>query len=101
MIVYNTTIKIDASIMNDWLTWLKEEHIPAILKTGCFTNARILRLLETDDEDGATYAIQYYAESKALYNQYIEKFSGIMLQKSFKEWGNQFISFSSVMEVVN
>ena len=87
--------------MSDWLIWLKEEHIPGILKTGCFTSARILRLLETDDENGPTYAIQYYAESKALYNQYIEKFSGIMLQKSFNKWGNQFISFSSVMEVVN
>ena len=87
--------------MNDWLNWLKEEHIPGILKTGCFTSAGILRLLETNDEDGPTYAIQYYAESKALYNQYIEYFSGIMLQKSFDKWGNQFISFSSVMEVVN
>ena len=87
--------------MNHWLSWLKEEHIPGILETGCFTGARILRLLETDDEDGPTYAIQYDAESKALYNQFIEKFSGIMLQKSFNKWGNQFISFSSVMEVVN
>jgi len=101
MIIYNVTTKVDSAIQHEWLSWLKEEHIPDILNTGCFTNANILQLLETDDTDGPTYAIQYLAESKALYNRYIEKFAGIMRQKSFDKWGNQFIAFRSVMQVVN
>ncbi len=101
MIIYNVTIKVDSSIQNEWLTWLKEEHLPDILNTGCFTNANILRLLETDDSEGPTYAIQYHAESKALYNLYIEKFAGFMRQKSFDKWGDQFIAFRTVMQVVN
>ena len=101
MIIYNVTIKVDASIHHEWLSWLKQEHIPDIIKTGCFTSANILRLLETDDIDGPTYAIQYFAESKALYNIYIEKYAGLMRQKSFDKWGNQFIAFRSLLEVVN
>jgi Domain of unknown function (DUF4286) len=101
MIIYNVTIKVDYSIQSEWLSWLKEEHIPGILDTGCFTNANILQLLETDDTEGPTYAVQFHAESKALYNRYIEKFSGIMLQKSLDKWGGQFIAFPSVMQVVN
>ncbi|MEP7256261.1 MAG: DUF4286 family protein [Ferruginibacter sp.] len=101
MFVYNVTIKVHESIKTEWLTWLKEEHIPEIIKTGCFKQATILRLLETDDTEGPTYAIQYQAESKAMYNQYIEKFAGIMRQKSFDKWGDKFIAFRSVMQVVN
>lgn len=101
MIIYNVTIKVDASIHHEWLSWLKQEHIPDIINTGCFTSANILRLLETDDIDGPTYAIQYFAESKALYNIYIEKYAGLMRQKSFDKWGNQFIAFRSLLEVVN
>jgi len=101
MIIYNMTIKVDPSIHQGWLTWLKEEHIPAILNTGCFTNAKVLRLLETDDSDGPTYAVQYYAESKAEYNRYMETFAGKMRQRSFEKWSDQFIAFSSVMQVVN
>ncbi len=101
MIIYNVTIKIDFSIQKEWLTWLKEEHIPDILHTGCFTNARILQLLETDDTEGPTYAIQYYAESKSMYNLYIEKYAGLQRQKFFDKWGDQFIAFRSVMQVVN
>ncbi|MEO5891354.1 MAG: DUF4286 family protein [Ferruginibacter sp.] len=101
MIIYNITIKVDPSIQDEWLAWLKEVHIPDILNTGCFTKANILRLLETDDTDGPTYAVQYHAESKAIYNRYIEKFSVILMQKSFEKWGDHFLSFPSVLQVVN
>jgi hypothetical protein len=101
MIIYNVTIKVDESIHPQWLVWLQEEHIPDVINTSCFTKATILRLLETDDSEGPTYAIQYFAESKALYNRYIEKFAPEMRQRSFDKWGNGFVAFRSVMQVVN
>ena len=101
MIIYNVTIKLDHSIHESWINWLKEEHVPEVINTGCFTKATILRLLETDDSDGPTYAIQYFAESKSFYNRYIEKFAGVMREKSFEKWGDKFIAFRSVMEVVS
>ncbi|MEO6718731.1 MAG: DUF4286 family protein [Ferruginibacter sp.] len=101
MIIYNVTIKVDISIQDEWLTWLKEEHVPLVLSTGCFTGATISRLLEVDDVEGPTYTIQYHAESKALYNRFIENYATDMRQKSFDRWGNRFIAFRSVMQVVN
>jgi len=101
MIIYNVTIKVAAPIEEAWLQWLKAEHIPDVLATGCFTHAVATRLLEIDDSEGPTFAVQYHAESKALYNKYIDKFAGIMRQKSFDKWGNQFIAFRSVMQIVN
>lgn len=101
MIIYNVTIKIDHSIHEQWIKWLKEEHVTEVINTGCFTSATIVRILEIDDSEGPTYAVQYFAESKSLYNRYIEKFAGVMRQKSFDKWGEKFIAFRSVMEVVN
>ncbi len=101
MIIYNVTIKVDHSIAAAWLTWLKDEHIPDIIATGCFTHATILHLLEADDTEGITYAVQYHAESKALYNHYIEQFSDEMRKKGMDKWGNKFIAFRSVMQLVH
>ena len=101
MFIYNVTNKVNHSIATLWLSWLKEEHIPDVLSTACFTNATILRLLETDDSEGPTYAIQYRAESKAFYNLYIEKFAAAMRQKSFDKWGDKFMAFRTLMQVVN
>ena len=40
MIIYNVTVKVDHSIADDWLSWLQQEHIPEIIATECFTDAR-------------------------------------------------------------
>ncbi|RYY00682.1 MAG: DUF4286 family protein [Gammaproteobacteria bacterium] len=100
MIIYNVTVKVEQSIADAWLKWLLEEHLPAIMSTGCFASNKVVRLLEVDDSEGPTYAIQYHADSKAGYNRYIEMHAAAMRQKSFDKWGNRFISFRSVMEVV-
>lgn len=101
MHIYNVTIKIQEQIHAAWLQWLRDEHVPEVIATGCFIKATILRLEDIDDSEGPTYAIQYLAENRNAYNRYIEKFAAAMRQKSFDKWGDQFIAFRSVMEVVN
>lgn len=54
MLIYNITTKVDHSIADAWLQWMKEEHIPEVIATGCFSQSRILRLLEVDETDGLT-----------------------------------------------
>jgi hypothetical protein len=101
MFIYNVTTKVDHSIHQAWLQWIKQEHIPDIINTGCFTHATVLHLLEIDDHDGPTYAVQYHAESKALYNRYIEKFAPLMRQKAMSKWGNKLIAIRSIMQIID
>lgn len=101
MIIYNVTTKVNYSIAADWLTWLKEEHIPDIINTGCFSHAVILHLLEADDEEGITYAVQYHTENKAFYTRYVESNASLMRKKAMDKWGDKCIAFRSVMQVVN
>ncbi len=101
MFIYNVTIKVRADIAIEWLNWLNNEHIPEIINTGCFIEAAVLKLLEIDDSEGPTYAVQYKAESKAAYNLYIERHANVLRQKSFEKWGDAFIAFRSVMQVIN
>ena len=101
MFIYNVTIKVEKAIAADWLQWLKDEHIPDLIATGCFSQATILRLLEIDDAEGPTYAVQYQAASRELYDRYIERYASIMRQKAFDKWGNRFIAFRSIMELVH
>lgn len=101
MIIYNVTIKVHESIKAQWLQWLKEEHIPDVINTGCFSHAVVMRLIEVDDTEGPTYAVQYHAQSKGLYNNYIENHASQMRQKGYDKWGDKFIAFRTVMQVVN
>jgi hypothetical protein len=100
MFIYNVTIKIDWSIHEAWLQWMQQEHMPEVVSTGCFTHAQLLRLLETEEEEGPTYAAQYFAESRPDYNRYIELYAAGMRQKAIDKWGDRFIAFRSLMQVV-
>ena len=101
MIIYNVTVKVEHSIAGQWLDWLKEEHIPDIISTGCFTHATILHLFEADDAEGITYAVQYHTTAKTLYDRYIEQFAETMRKKAQDKWGGKFIAFRSLMRVVH
>jgi len=100
MIIYNVTIKVEEQIADNWLQWLLNNHIPEIMQTNCFIDYKVVRLLEVDDSEGPTYAVQYYAHSKADYNRYIELYASRMRKLSFEKWGEHVMAFRSVMEVV-
>ena len=100
MFIYNVTIKIDWSIHDDWVQWMLHEHLNEMVNTGCFKHATLLRLLEVDEKEGPTYAAQYFAESKSDYNRYIERYSTVIRQKYFDKWGDNFVAFRSLMQLV-
>jgi hypothetical protein len=100
MLIYNVTVKVDWAIHDAWVTWMQQEHIPEVLATGCFNHSQFLRLLETDETEGPTYAAQYFAESKPDYNRYIEIHSAALRKKVSDKWGNQLIAFRSLMQIV-
>lgn len=100
MIVFNNTIKVHPAIERDWLQWQQEEHIPETMRSGQFTGYSIFRLLEQDDSEGNTYIIQYTAPDRAHYQRYLDAFAPALLQKAFDKWGNLFIAFRTIMQVV-
>lgn len=80
---------------------MKEEYIPRMIATGCFINATLLRLVEVDETEGKTYAVQYGASTKEDYNLFIERHSERMSRIANGKWGSNIISFRSVLQVVD
>ncbi len=101
MFIYNITTKVTWQINDAWLAWMKEVHTIEIINTGCFNKVIILQLLELDENDGLTYAVQYHTENKEMYNQYKEKLEPTFKQQILNKWGDMALSFASLMQVVN
>ena len=100
MLIYNITVHVDWSIHEAWLQWMTNVHIPEVMNTNCFIKYQFVRLLETDETEGATYTIQYYAESKADYNKYIELYAPALREKGNKLWKDKWFTFRSLMQLV-
>jgi len=100
MYIYNVTVKLDWSIHDVWVPWMLNEHMPEMVNTGCFTHFQLIRLLEIDEKEGPTYAAQYFAGSKPDYSRYVEIHSAAIRQKYFDKWGDRFVAFRSLMQIV-
>lgn len=101
MIIYNVTVKVDPAISREWLQWLREEHMPEVLGTGCFEEATLLQLLDVDESEGPTFAIQYRAKDREAVDRYLENHAETLRAKGTSRWGNRFVAFRSLLKVIN
>ena len=101
MFIYNITIQVDWSIHEAWLQWMQDIHLPEILGTGCFEKHQFVRLIEIDETEGPTYAVQFYVASKANYNRYIELYAPALRQKGIELWTDKMIAFRTLMQIVH
>ena len=100
MIIYNVTINIDESIHNEWLTWIKE-HIPQVLATGKFTEAKLAKVL-VDEENGATtYAIQYRAKSREDLEAYYKEDAEKLRQDGSSRFADKMLAFRTELEIID
>lgn len=101
MFIYNVTIKVNWCIHDAWIKWMNVKHLADVMATQCFTKYQFVRLMDIDEVEGPTYAIQYYCESQIIYTTYVEKFAPKLQQDGIDQFGNNFIGFRSLMQIVH
>ncbi len=100
-ILYNITMQVEKQLLDDWLSWIQLEHIPGIMDTGCFIKHQVLRLMNNNQQDEQTFAIQYFASTIYKFNQFEENFLEQELKKISDKWNTSVMYFTTVMEIVN
>ena len=100
MIVYNVTTKIDDSVHEEWLQWMKSIHIPDVMKTGYFIENRMLKVLGEGEEYKNTYSIQYTCRAMKDFLEYEVHKAPALRKEHNDKYGNKFVSFRTLLEVV-
>lgn len=101
MVLYNVTVNLDDDIEQDWISWMKEIHIPEVMQTGYFMEYRIMRMLSgTPDDTGKTYAIQYLAATLGHVEMYLEKAAPRLQRQSIIRYGTKLAVFRTVLEEI-
>jgi hypothetical protein len=100
MFVYNVTLNVNYDVVDEWLQWMMEVHIPQVLATGCFVSNKIFRVLADEDSGGKTYSIQYYFNSMDDFNVYEEKYAIALRSETTKLFKDKFVAFRTLLEVI-
>ena len=100
MIIYNVTINVDESIHDEWLIWIKE-HIPKVLATGKFIEAKLTKILIEEDMGGTTYSVQFRAKSREALDAYYKEDAKKLRTEGLKKFADKMLAFRTELEIID
>ncbi len=100
MLLYNITYAVSIEVHVEWMKWMKGTHIPEIMSCGIFHRHQMLRLLEMDETESITFAVQFYTDSEEAFRQYTAQYAPALRLKATQQWGDQVVAFRTIMSIV-
>jgi hypothetical protein len=98
MYIYNVTVTIEKDIHEEWLRWMKEIHIPDVMRTGMFSENKICKLITEESE--ITYAIQYTFDTMEDYHTYQKQFAPKLQKEHSEKFKDKFAAFRTLLEII-
>lgn len=99
MYIYSVTVSIDKDVAEEWRQWMKAKHIPDVMATGYFTESKMCKVLNVEDE-GQTYSTQYTFTSMEDIENY-QKHEAPRLQADMKKlYDGKYIAFRTLLQIV-
>ena len=99
MIIYSVTIALQASIESEWIDWMTEVHVPDVLRTGCFTEGRIYKVLGSEGEE-PSYVMKYQCRSVEEYHHYRDNFAPALQKEHADRFAGRFRGSRQLLEEV-
>lgn len=100
MLLYNVTVGIDRDSETEWLHYMREEHIKAVLDTGLFVSHKLYKVLHEQEDGTISYSVQYFAKSIEDVQQYLETFAPALIEEHRKRFHNRHVAFRTLLEEI-
>jgi hypothetical protein len=100
MLLYNVTVGVDKDIEQEWLLWMKENQIPAVMQTGLFVDAKMYKILHDQKDGTISYSVQYFAESIDQVEEYLEVFAPALIEQHRQRFINKHVVFQTLLQQV-
>ncbi|WP_010180039.1 DUF4286 family protein [Aquimarina agarilytica] len=99
MYIFNITTNISEEIEKEWIAWMNDTFIPAMLATKKFSKALMTQVEVEEEMGGITYSTQYFTDSKTTLDTFFKEDQSNILQKHTKFRG-QYVDFNTTLKVI-
>lgn len=100
MKIYNITFNVENSVENEWLKWVKENHIKQVMETGCFSSARFTKITSHKEPDSVNYSIQFLSESENGISEYLNNHAPKIKHETLITFKNKVLFFETEMDYI-
>ena len=84
---YVVHVLIATSSVEPWWEWMREIHIPEVIDTGCFVEARAMRHSKGDTSTHQEWIFVYEVEREADFERYQAEFAPALQRDHTERWG--------------
>ena len=100
MYIYNITFNVDKEIEKEWLRYIKEKFIPAMLKSGLLHTALTSKIV-VDEPRGNSYSIQFSAQDKETLDRFIREELYPILNELHLKFSPKMVYFATELNVID
>jgi len=100
MYIYNITFNVDKEIEKDWLQYIKDVFIPAMLKSGLLHTALTSKIM-VNEERGNSYSIQFSADNKENLYKFIQEELYPLLNELHLKFSPKMVYFATELDVID
>lgn len=98
MFLYNVTIGIDKDIETEWVLWVKQNYMPAMMATGLFVDCKLYRVVTHEDEGSVSYSIQVFAQNIENVVSYLNQYTATIIEGHRLKFKDKHVAFNTLLE---
>lgn len=97
MIIYSVTYAIEDRIESEWITFMKEHHLPQLMNSGHFEDYTFSKIRAQEKTDTA-FNLQLKFLNEARLKTYLSDFQRELEQAMHAKYQGRYASFSTILE---
>ncbi|MBN8705237.1 MAG: DUF4286 family protein [Bacteroidetes bacterium] len=87
-ILYEINIQVRKEKEIDWVTWISDDHIPAICEVARVSDAFLIKIDGPDSDTFSAYRVMFYFDDKSDLTHYLDNFAAPLRDDHIKKFGN-------------
>ena len=102
--IYVIYVAIDEGAHAEWERWLRGEHIPKAMETGCFLQGLLIKepMTSTLNVPGKrSYRVMYIAKSAEHFDRYLDEHADQLRREHTNRYQGQFVARREVLHVID
>ncbi|HLP04066.1 MAG TPA: DUF4286 family protein [Paludibacter sp.] len=100
MLIYNTTYLVSDQEHNNFLKWIREEHIPFMLESTYFSKPQMTRIITGSEQEGTSFSVQFHVNNLQTLKLWNQKYSTLFQENCSKKFGTEVLFFTTIMELI-
>jgi hypothetical protein len=101
MVIYRVIVQVEVAIEEEWVGWMRSEHIPEVMNTGFFVDTQFARVVEPESAGSAEYCIEYRCRSAAGLEAYRNRDAARLQAEHTERYRGQVTATRTVLTTID